>query len=673
MTKWFVCLYAVALGTLAAQPNPAELFPQQAEVFVDSAGLSRLELPNEVLTRVAADLSDLRLFDAQGQEVPYATEAGLPELGEPGFDASYALEVISTDRSTAVPERGQIRYREVYVLELNQAVPLEGRWQLHFDHASQDFVRRVDVDAIEPGGNRVALLRGASFFWLQSGLVSRRSFDLPALPSRTIEVTIEGDGGSFITPQMRLVNSRVRQVVAREAPLTILRQSQDGPWTELEVERPRGLTVMALRFATSTPTFVRNVEIIDRVTGSPDRRLDHERTIFRIPAEPPVVDLDILVRPAMSDRLIVRILNQDSPPLADLTMTALAAKPALLFTLLPGERGAASGTLRFGGGRAAPPRYDLAAIEAVLQATAGRVEPGEARLGEVSANAGYSAGPLLDFASRPGATIDGRAYSHLRPIQLTPSAEGLSRVELSVEDAAHCRPDFADIRLVDGSSAQWPYLLDHNARQVWLPLALTVNEDADEGTEYRLELPAQPATVDRLRLDFENQFFDRPYQLYVTVEGGPERVVAAGRLSRAETSREPLEIPFQPSRAAALRLVVSDGNDRPLAAPKAEGRFPLPDLYTVAPAGDYRLLLGFPDDRPPVYELSRAASTVLAARAGAATVGGVVENPLFSVSSRLQTGPGSQMALFWFALLAAVGVLAVMTLKTVRGEAGDAS
>ena len=46
MTKWFVCLYAVALGTLAAQPNPAELFPQQAEVFVDSAGLSRLELPN---------------------------------------------------------------------------------------------------------------------------------------------------------------------------------------------------------------------------------------------------------------------------------------------------------------------------------------------------------------------------------------------------------------------------------------------------------------------------------------------------------------------------------------------------------------------------------------------------------------------------------------------------
>jgi hypothetical protein len=202
---------------------------------------------------------------------------------------------------------------------------------------------------------------------------------------------------------------------------------------------------------------------------------------------------------------------------------------------------------------------------------------------------------------------------------------------------------------------------------------LAENEDADEATEYRLELPAQPATLDRLRLDFENEFFDRPYQLFVTPEGSPERIAAAGRLARAEISREPLEIEFAATRATALRLVVSDGNDRPLASPKAEGRFPLPDLYTVAPAGDYRMLLGFPDDRPPVYELAQASATVLAARAGAATLGEVVENPLFSASSRLRTGPGSQRALFWIALLAAVGVLAAMTLKTVRGEAGDAS
>lgn len=673
MTRWFVCLCAAALGTLAAQPNPAELFPEQAEVFVDSGGLSRLELPNEVLARVAADLSDLRLFDAQGREVPYSLEEGMPEVGGPEFETHYPLNVISADRSTAEPERGQIRYREAFTLALDEGVPLEGRWRLRLEHAPGDFVRRIDVHVVEPGGNRVELLRGASFFWLQSGRVYRNIFELPTLPGRTIEVVIEGDGASFITPKIDLVNSRLSTAVPREAPLTIQRQTVDGPWTELELDRPRGLTLTALRFASSTPTFVRSVEVLDRVTGSPDRRLDYAQTLFRVPSEPPVENLDVALRPAMTDRLIVRILNQDSPPLADLTVTALAAKPALLFTLLPGASGAAAGVLRFGGGRAAPRRYDLASLEGVLQASAGRVGPAEARLGAISANANYSAGPLLGFASRPGATIDGRAYSHLRTVQLTPSAEGLSRVELSVEDVAHCRADLADIRLVDAASAQWAYLLDPTARQVWLPLALTADEDAAEGTEYRLELPAQPATLDRLRLDFQNEFFDRPYQLFAVPEGAPERIVAAGRLSRTETSPEPVEIEFAAIRAASLRLVITDGNDRSLAALKAEGRFSLPDLYTVAPAGSYRLLLGFPDDQPPVYELAQASSTVLAARAGAATLGEVVENPSFSASSRLRTGPGSQKALFWIALLAAVGVLAVMTLKTVRGQAGDAS
>ena len=154
MTPYYLRVFMASFAllpaqSLMAQPNPAELFPEQAEVFVDSAGLSRLELPNEVLTRVAADLSDLRLFDSQGREVPYSIEAGLPELDGPEFDTSHPLNVISVDRSTSVPERGQTRYREVYVLELDQAVPLEGRWQLRFEHAIRDFVRRVDVDAIE--------------------------------------------------------------------------------------------------------------------------------------------------------------------------------------------------------------------------------------------------------------------------------------------------------------------------------------------------------------------------------------------------------------------------------------------------------------------------------------------------------------------------------------------
>ena len=52
----------------------ARLFPQEAEVAVDRKGWSRLDLPPEVLAQCRADLSDLRLFDRAGQELPFVIE-----------------------------------------------------------------------------------------------------------------------------------------------------------------------------------------------------------------------------------------------------------------------------------------------------------------------------------------------------------------------------------------------------------------------------------------------------------------------------------------------------------------------------------------------------------------------------------------------------------------------
>ena len=74
-------------------------------------------------------------------------------------------------------------------------------------------------------------------------------------------------------------------------------------------------------------------------------------------------------------------------------------------------------------------------------------------------------------------------------------------------------------------------MLDANARQVWLPLTPAPDEDADNSTEYQLQLPAQPATIDRLRLDFDGEFFDRPYQLFATADGTVQ-FVAKGPGSR---------------------------------------------------------------------------------------------------------------------------------------------
>ena len=59
-------------GDASAQPTGLRpLFPSRADIYVESSRLSRLELPAEVLAACRADLSDLRILETDGEQVPY--------------------------------------------------------------------------------------------------------------------------------------------------------------------------------------------------------------------------------------------------------------------------------------------------------------------------------------------------------------------------------------------------------------------------------------------------------------------------------------------------------------------------------------------------------------------------------------------------------------------------
>ena len=60
----------------AQQPDLARLFPHEAQVHVPKGkGLARLRLPPEVLEATRGDLADVRLFDAEGGEVPFLLDS----------------------------------------------------------------------------------------------------------------------------------------------------------------------------------------------------------------------------------------------------------------------------------------------------------------------------------------------------------------------------------------------------------------------------------------------------------------------------------------------------------------------------------------------------------------------------------------------------------------------
>jgi len=116
----------VALLGLAVVPARAEeradadlrrLFPEQADVFVaPPGGLSRLKVPAGVLAACRPDLSDLRLFDRRGREVPYVIDTGPEARTRVEVKETAEAAILDVQREEIRREQGPPRQRESYTL-----------------------------------------------------------------------------------------------------------------------------------------------------------------------------------------------------------------------------------------------------------------------------------------------------------------------------------------------------------------------------------------------------------------------------------------------------------------------------------------------------------------------------------------------------------------------------
>ena len=68
----FLSVPAVLISTRAQTATTAWQFTVEVQPAPASPGLYDLTVPPHVMDRSRSDLSDLRLFDAQGKEIPYA-------------------------------------------------------------------------------------------------------------------------------------------------------------------------------------------------------------------------------------------------------------------------------------------------------------------------------------------------------------------------------------------------------------------------------------------------------------------------------------------------------------------------------------------------------------------------------------------------------------------------
>ncbi len=280
--------------------------------------------------------------------------------------------------------------------------------------------------------------------------------------------------------------------------------------------------------------------------------------------------------------------------------------------------------------------------------------------------------PDLRAVMRPAAVLDPGAFTHKIKLSVRASADGVSRLRLTPEVLSLARADLGDVRVVDGDSRQWPYIIKPDAVQQLVDITFAAPVLARGTSRYAVQLAAWPAQIDELLIRVDREYLDRPYHLVgePAGESGAERSIATGRIVRRVGEAAQASILVPAIRLRSLALVIEDGDDAPLSLARGRAAFTVPDLLLVAPSGEYALLVGDPNASPPKYDLARAREAIVGAAAGVIEIGPLGLSPTHrvSVSGNAEGGP-EQLAL-WGALGLAVVVLAGLALRLARQEKG---
>jgi hypothetical protein len=327
---------------------------------------------------------------------------------------------------------------------------------------------------------------------------------------------------------------------------------------------------------------------------------------------------------------------------------------------------------RYGNPSLNAPRYDLEALRPTLSiTTAAEATWGEARLRAEEENVS-STGPSLPTV---GSTLDAAMFRYVRPI---PSGgAGLITVPLDAPVLAHSQHTlFPDVRVLDASNRQVPYLVEKASEPLSLDLKLEplATRPASLSSDrrlsvYRVRLPLERLPSARLVLTTSARVFTR--QVTVGIEHGPSRrnrdpwfeAFVMEKWSHADQSSAapPLTMAIRQVDSADVIVAVEEGDNSPL--PIESSRLLLPS-YQLRLIRDrdavLRLAYGREDLTAPQYDLALIATQLTGA---AATE--VVPGPE-------QTGPEAPPVLlmspkvFWGVLIVAVLVLLALVVRLVR-------
>jgi len=663
---------AMVTAALAAQQTPPETpFRYERPVQTSGPGPRRLAIDVPLLVggrpfvgRVVpgSGLTDLRLFDSNGQELQYLFVSHPPAV--PTWRTAQTLPVAPVETPT--------QKTSGYEVDFGQAITID---RFRVGDIAPPFLKRLRLEGSGDRSRWTLLVDEGTVFNLPDEQLVQIELAFTPGAYRYVRVTWD-DTRSGRLPRPEFAAAREFRDVMPPPQLT----------TPLVFERRPGEPGLG-QFRVRLPAARLPIVALDvDIAGT---RILRRATVY----EPHLMDGQV-VPTQLGSGVLKRVVQDDvaasairipivSPvePLLDLVIDEGTNAPSeirgitAVFAELPWiyfESTADTVIARYGNTSLRAPRYDLEALRPTLSiATTMDAAWGEAR---TRAEAENAAAPVPALPT-VGSAIDAARFRYLRP--LPPGSAGLITVPLDAPVLAHSQSAaFGDVRVLDASSRQVPYLVERASEPLSLNLTIErvttrpASLPADPSLSvYRVRLPLERLPSARLVLTTPARVFTR--QVTLGIEHGADRrrrdpwfeTLASSNWSHAdqESGAPALTMAVRQLDGTDVFVMVEEGDNSPL--PIQSARLLLPSyrlrLFRERDAA-LRLAYGHNDLAPPQYDLALIAQQLTGAAATEVTPGpettAAPASPLTLLSPRV----------FWGVLIVAVLVLVTLVVRLLR-------
>lgn len=365
----FFLICAVPAVPAAAAVDPGSFRFEAAVDSLTPGQLYGLHLTADVLTRCRGDLADLRLYNAQGQEVAFM----VVEDRTPGQSAvSVTLKMVHYQQNT-----------NSVTLEVEipqQAGPLSS---IRLDTPERDFRRFCRIEA-DIGAGFTPLTQGEVFDFSSQVDLRQVTLKLPTQNFNRLRITLEQIGETtdageknlhlrygdldFNVSGREVKPLRIDGVTGIPARQRLPREERDsltlkleGPFTEgtrtHRWQARTGLAFDQVRFTVTTPAFHRRIQL--HGVKDPDKMERYQlssSTLYRLPfGTPPAARLELTASPSAWPWLVIVSEDGDDPALDIRNVEITWVRKRLLFHAPEGPV-----TLRAGADGVTAPQYDMA-------------------------------------------------------------------------------------------------------------------------------------------------------------------------------------------------------------------------------------------------------------------------------------------------------------------------